>query len=220
MEIEKLRLYTYFRSSAAYRVRIALHIKNIAYSSNPINLAQQAQQSSEYLSLNPAGLVPMLVDNDQAMTQSLAIIEYLNEVYPDPPLYPNDPIARAEVRAMALLIACDIHPLNNLRVLQYLSQTIKISEDQKQAWYAHWINQGFHALEKIVANNQSSGKYCYGNNITVADICLIPQVYNAQRFSVSLEKFPHIQKINDHCLLLDCFKDAHPDKQPDAKKSI
>lgn len=210
-------LYSYFRSSAAYRVRIALAFKGLTYKMMPVNLVHAEHLVPAYLRLNPQGLLPLLRDQGNVLTQSLAIIEYLDEVYLEPPLYPNSAAARARVRAIAQMIACDIHPLNNLRVLQYLTNQCDLSDLKRRQWYEHWIRQGFWALEKELANSPETGIYCHGDQITVADVCLIPQVYNALRFNISLDQYPCIQRIHAHCQNIPCFIEAHPDAQPDAR---
>jgi maleylacetoacetate isomerase len=216
MRDEMLRLYTYFRSSAAYRVRIALNLKQLDYTSEFVHLVKNGgqQHSQSYQAINPQKLIPCLgVDDSNVLTQSLAIIEYLEEVHPTPPLLPTEAILRAQVRAFALSICCDIHPLNNLRVHAYLKDNLSINEDARLAWYQHWILQGFQALETRL--QKSHGDYCFGDIPTLADICLIPQVYNAHRFKCNLDDFPLINKINAHCLTLDAFQNAAPEAQPD-----
>lgn len=217
--MDKLTLYTYFRSSAAYRVRIALNLKNISYHPEFVHLVKDGgqQHSSSYHSINPQELLPALHDesNEETFTQSFAILEYLEESQPEPAILPSYPNERAKVRAFAQSICCDIHPLNNLRVLSYLKKQLSITDSDKNAWYQHWITEGFKALEAILLSNNSNGKFCFGNQATMADICLIPQVYNAQRFNCPLDDFPLINKIYAHCLTLDAFKKASPEAQPD-----
>lgn len=213
-------LYDYFRSTACFRVRIALHYKNISYQQQFVHLARDGgeQFSATYQQKNPQSKVPLLIDNDHTIIQSLAILEYLEEQYPNPPLLPNDIYARAYVRSIANLIACDMHPLNNIRVLKYLTHDdLKLSEEQKMIWYHHWLKDGFDALEKILEKNESRGRCCYGDEPTMADICLVPQVYNANRFNFSLESYPLIKSISDHCLEFPFFQKAYPDNQPDAE---
>ena len=207
-----LKLYNYFRSTASYRVRIALNYKELPYQLHEIHLVNGGgeQFSAEYQTINPQSLVPSLVDDNIVIHQSIAIIEYLEERYPKPALLPNDPVVRAHIRSLAQIIACDIHPLNNLRVLKYLKNDIKVTDKQKQQWYHYWIIQGFTAIEKILQQQGSSGKFCFGNKVTLADIVLIPQVYNANRFNCSLDNFPLIKQINDHCLTLSYFANAAP----------
>jgi len=211
-----VKLYTYFRSSAAYRVRIALNLKGLAYESIPIHLTKNGgvQHGAEFRAVNPHGRVPALaLDNGDILTQSLAIIEYLDEVKPNPPLLPPDPVGRAKVRALADLIACDIHPLNNLISLQYLKRELKHEQAEIDTWYHHWILQGFAALEAML----QPGPYSYGSQVTLADVCLVPQVFNARRLKVPLDKFPNIVAIDAACLKLSAFEKARPENQPDAE---
>ncbi len=205
-----LQLYDYFRSTASYRVRIALHLKRLAYDKVEIHLVNNGgeQHQPSYLALNPQGLVPCLIDGDSKITQSLAILEYLEETYPTPALLPTDNKARAYVRALSQLIACDIHPLNNLRVLQYLTGELDCSEQQKQAWYQHWIAIGFTAFEQSLQQHGYHGSCCYGDAPTFADLLLVPQVYNANRFQCDLSAYPTIQAINAYCLSLPAFANA------------
>lgn len=207
-----MKLYNYYRSSASYRVRIALNYKHINYESVPIHLINNGgeQHSKNYLALNPQGLVPALEEDGSVLSQSLAIIDYLEEVYPSPALLPQNPLARAEVRSLALIIACDIHPLNNLRVLERLKAEFKATEEQVQAWYHHWLKNGFDAIEKKLAHLPRKNTVCYGANISLADVCLIPQVYNAKRFNFPMEAYPLINQINEYCLTLKAFKEAAP----------
>jgi maleylacetoacetate isomerase len=211
-----IKLYSYFRSSAAYRVRIALNLKDIRYEYVPVHLVKGEQGEERYRALNPQGLVPMLVDDGQTLTQSMAIIEYLDEKVPDPPLLPATPAAKARVRAIAQTIACDIHPLNNLRVLKYLTGTLGVSEEAKNAWYRHWIERGFAALEAQLAADTRTGGFCHGETPTLADICLVPQLANARRYAFSVDTYPTLGRIESHCLALDAFARAAPDRQPDA----
>ena len=211
-----MKLYTYFRSSAAYRARIALNLKGLAYEAIPIHLIKDGgrNKSPEYRAINPQMKVPSLtLDGGETLTQSLAIIEYLDETHPAPPLLPKDALARAKVRAMALLIACDIHPLNNVGPLRYLKNQLKHEQADIDAWYHHWILEGFTALEVLIA----AGPYCFGNAVTLADICLVPQVYNARRLKVPLDKFPKIVAVDAACLKLPAFDRARPENQPDAE---
>lgn len=212
-----IALYNYHRSSAAYRVRIALALKNIHSDTLTINLLAGQQQSPEYLSINPQGLVPALCINNHVLTQSLAIIEYLDERYPTPALLPEDLLAKAQVRAMAQQIAVDIHPLNNLRVLNYLKDNFDCSDSKKTQWISHWIAQGFTAVEQTLAEQnkpmgQSDNIYCFGSQPSLADICLIPQVYNAKRFGVAMQDYPNINAIVEHCNSLPAFITAAPDQ--------
>lgn len=202
-------LYDYFRSSASYRVRIALNLKGLAYDSVPVSLLDNAQRAPEYLSKNPQGLVPALLDGEQLLTQSLAICEYLEETYPQPALLPNDAIGRARVRALALSIACDIHPLNNLRVLRRLEAQFAADQAGKDAWYQHWIQSGFEAFEQQIQSTH--GHYCFGDTVTLADLALVPQVYNARRFNCDLSAYPTMRAIEQRCLTLDAFARALPE---------
>lgn len=213
-----LTLYTYFRSSAAYRVRIALNLKGIEYCSRFVHLLRQGgeQRQPAYLKLNPQGLVPTLVEGEEVMTQSLAIIAYLDEAYPQPPLLPADLKARAYVRSLAQLIACDIHPLNNLRVRQYLLEKWEHSDAEWQDWHRHWIDEGFRALEAQLATHPATGRCCYGDSPTMADICLIPQIYNACRFDCDLSPYPLLNGIYRYCTALEAFRQAAPEHQLDA----
>jgi len=207
-------LHDYYRSSAAYRVRIALNLKGVGYDSRPVNLAEGEQKSPGYRALNPQGFVPMLEIDDRRLTQSLAIIAYLDQTRPEPPLLPTDPGDQAHVRAMALTIACDIHPLNNLRVLKYLSGPLQQGQEARDTWYAHWVTEGFDALEALAS--QRSGGFLFGNMPTLADICLIPQMYNARRFNVSLKSYPTLVRADASASALPAFADAHPDRQEQA----
>lgn len=202
-------LYDYFRSSASYRVRIALNLKGLSYRSVPVALLDNAQQAPEYLEKNPQGLIPALLDGDQLITQSLAICEYLDEVYPAPALLPADALGRARVRSLALSIACDIHPLNNLRVLRRLEQQFSAEQASKDAWYRHWVDTGLRAFERQI--ERTRGQYCYGDTVTLADLALIPQVYNARRFQCDLSAYPNIVAIEQQCLALSAFAQATPD---------
>ena len=213
-----MKLYDYFRSSAAYRVRIALNLKGVVPERAFVHLRRNAQRSEDYLALNPQGLVPMLVADDGAvLTQSLAIVEYLDEAYPAPPLLPAAPTERARVRGIALEIACDIHPLNNLRVLQYLKNTLGVSEEQKDAWYKYWIDVGLEALETRLARDAATGRFCHGDTPTLADICLVPQLANARRMNIDVAPYPTLTRIEAAAISLPAFVDAAPAKQPDAE---
>lgn len=218
-----MKLYSYFRSSASYRVRIALNLKGLPYETVPVHLLKNGGQqfAPEYRALNPDALVPALIDDSGgaagALTQSLAIIEYLEETHPEPPLLPQSPLDRAYVRGIALSIACDIHPLNNLRVLRYLVRNLKVSEEKKDAWYRHWCEQGLAALETVLARDRRVGLFCYGDAPTLADCCLVPQIANAQRLNCDLSSMPTLIRINDACLALDAFINAAPANQPDAE---
>jgi len=214
-----MRLYDYFRSSAAYRVRIALNLKGIVPDERTyVHLRMGSQRAQDYLALNPQGLVPALVlDDGHVLTQSLAIVEYLEETHPEPPLLPHDPVARARVRAIALQIACDIHPLDNLRVLNYLIGTMGVSREQKDGWYRYWIDVGFEALEKMLAHDDATGRFCHGDAPTLADICLVPQMANARRFAIDLSPYPTLIRIESACNALPAFAAAAPEQQPDAE---
>ena len=214
-----LKLYTYFRSSSAYRVRIALNLKNLEYEAIPVHLVKEGGQhlKADYRRINPAGAVPALVDRDLSLSQSLAIMEYLDEAYPYPPLLPGDPAARARVRAIALDIACEIHPINNLRVLKYLTGQLGLSEEQKTAWYRHWVEVGLAAVEARLAANPLTGKFCHGEHPTLADCCLVPQVFNARRFGCNLDHVPTVVRIDAECRTLPAFASAAPENQPDAE---
>jgi maleylpyruvate isomerase len=213
-----MKLYDYFRSSAAYRVRIALNLKGIAPERAFVHLRRNAQRAEEYLRLNPEGLVPALVTDDgTVLAQSLAIIEYLDEIRPQPPLLPSGPAARARARGLALAIACDIHPLDNLRVLQYLKGTLGVEDAQKDAWYRYWIDVGLEALELRLARDAATGRFCHGDAPTIADICLVPQLANARRMNIDVSPWPTLTRIEAQCLAVPAFADAAPARQPDAE---
>ena len=214
-----LRLHTYWRSSAAYRVRIALALKGLEYESVPRHLLRDGgeQRRPDYLALNPQGLVPALEDDGVVVTQSLAICEYLEERFPQPPLLPVIARDRAAVRAMALAVACDIHPLNNLRVLQYLRSELGQDDAGVARWARHWIASGFEALEQLVARRSGDGRYCFGSSVTLADVCLVPQVANARRVQLDLAPWPRILAVTGHLESLPAFAAARPDAQPDAE---
>lgn len=203
--------YEYWRSSAAYRVRIALHLKGVDYESRPVNLLESEQRSEEYRALNPLGLVPMLEIDGHRLTQSLAIINYLDLRYPNVPLIPASAADRAHVVAMSLTVACDIHPLNNLRVLKYLKNELGRSQEEVDAWYAHWISEGLPALEAMAASE--AGKFLFGDAPTGADVCLVPQLYNARRYNVPLDAYPTLLRAEENANKLEPFAAAHPDKQ-------
>ncbi|GAB6079302.1 maleylacetoacetate isomerase [Hydrogenophilus thermoluteolus] len=217
------RLYSYFRSSAAYRVRIALELKGIPYEIVPVNLLQGEQKRETHKARHPAGLVPVLEvttadGHTQRLTQSLAIIEYLDEIHPTPPLLPADPFARAQVRALAQLVACEIHPVNNLRVLNYLTGTLGVDEANKLAWYRHWIAEGLAALEAMVtAAENPGGPFAWGDSPTLADCCIVPQLFNARRFECDLTPYPRLTAIEAACQKLPAFQKAAPATQPDAR---
>lgn len=208
-----MKLYSYFRSSAAYRVRIALNLKKLSYETKPVHLVKNEQLLESYKAINPSQLVPTLIDDAHTFSQSISILEYLEEQYPTQPLLPKDVIERAKVRAFAQSIACDIHPINNLRVLKYLQNDLSLNDEQKKYWYQHWIVEGFKSLEAQLQH--SNGQFCFGSQPTFADCCLIPQVYNAKRFKVDLSPFPKIESIYQYCLTIPAFLYAVPEQQPD-----
>lgn len=207
-----MKLYDYYRSTASYRVRIALNIKNISYEKLAVHLINNGgeQRNPDYLQLNPQGLVPTLDENGHIINQSLAIIEYLNEICPTPPLLPQTPLARAKARSLALIIACDIHPLNNLRVLNRLRTQFDADEEQVTSWYHFWLKEGFDAFERHLQSRVHKSQYCCDKEVSIADICLIPQVYNAKRFNFLLEPYPLAHEIYDHCMTLSAFRNAAP----------
>jgi maleylacetoacetate isomerase/maleylpyruvate isomerase len=211
-----VKLYTYFRSSAAFRVRIALNLKGIDYASVPVDLRPAAHRQQDYLALNPQGLIPALEDGGAVISQSLAVIEYLEESHPSPPLLPRSPLDRARVRSMALAIACDIHPLNNLRVLNYLRSPLGLDEEAVNVWYRHWIGEGFRAIEEEARRVSGDGRHMFGTEVTLADVCLVPQVFNARRFKCNLDPFPTLREISAHLETLSAFARAAPGAQPDA----
>jgi len=212
-----MKLYTYFRSSTAYRVRIALNLKGVEYEALPIHLVRGGgeQKSPAYKAVNPQALLPALDVDGQVLTQSLAIMEYLEETYPEPALLPADALGRARVRAIALAIACEIHPINNLRVLHYLGGTLGLDQPQKDAWYRHWVESGLLAVEAMLAGRPETGAFCHGDNPGLADCCLLPQVFNAQRFKCDLAPMPTIRRIAANCQDLPAFAKAAPEAQPD-----
>ena len=211
-----MKLYNYFRSSASFRVRIALHLKGLAYDYLPVHLARGEQKKPAFAAVTAEGLVPVLeLDDDRRLTQSMAIIEYLDETHPQPPLLPADALGRARVRALAQIVACEIHPLNNLRVLKYLVGELKASEDAKNAWYRHWVRLGLESYEAQLATR--SGLYSHGDAPTLADCCLAPQIFNAQRFDCDLNGLPRTMAVFDACMTLDAFQQAQPSACPDAE---
>jgi maleylacetoacetate isomerase len=215
-----MKLYSYFRSSAAYRVRIALHYKGLAYEYVAKHFRRNGgeHRKPDYLAVNPQGLIPTLDDGGVVVPQSLAIIEYLEEAYPQTPrLLPERPADRAVVRAMSQAIACDIHPLNNLRVLEYLKRELRQSDETTNHWYRHWIAEGFAALEQSIAKHTGDGRHCFGAKVTMADVCLVPQVYNARRFATDLTPYPKIVAVSSHLETLAWFAAARPEAQPDAE---
>jgi maleylpyruvate isomerase len=209
-----MKLYTYFRSSSAYRVRIALNLKSVRYEPVFINIRRGEQRAADYLALNPQGLVPILVDGDQRLTQSMAILEYLEETHPQPPLLPAEAHERARARSLAQLIACDIQPLNNTRVLEYLETTLKHHEEARMLWYRHWIAQGFEVIESQL---DPTHPFCHEDAPTFADICLVPQVYNALRYGCDLKPYPKLVRVYETCAALPPFRAAAPENQPDAQ---
>ncbi|MHB1543261.1 MAG: maleylacetoacetate isomerase [Gammaproteobacteria bacterium] len=215
-----MQLYSYFRSSAAWRVRIALAYKGLRAELHPVHLLREGgeQYAPAYRMLNPLGVVPTLIEDSRVFTQSLAILEYLEDRYPEPALLPRDPVERAWVRALALTIACDIHPLNNLRVLRYLEMTLGVGSAEREAWYRHWVTQGLKALEIETARPGWRGPFALDSAPTFADVCLIPQLYNARRFGVDLQSFPTLVAIEQACLALPAFAATAPEHQPDAPR--
>ncbi|MET0319453.1 MAG: maleylacetoacetate isomerase [Duganella sp.] len=214
-----MKLYTYFRSSAAYRVRIALALKGLGYEALPVHLlrhgGEQLQQA--YRAVNPSGLVPTLQDGEISLGQSLAIIEYLDETRPQAPLLPADAAGRARVRALALTVAADTHPLGNLRVLKYVTGELQQTEEAKLAWQQHWLRTGMATLEALLAGDAHTGRFCHGDQPGLADCCLAPQVFSAQRFGVDLAPYPTVMRIHEACAALPAFQRAHPSQQPDAE---
>jgi len=211
-----VKLFTYFRSSAAFRVRIALNLKGLAYEPAFVHLAKGEHRRPEYAGRYPQGLLPTLVVDGHPLSQSLAIMEYLEETHPQPPLLPREPFARARVRSLALLVACEIHPLNNLRTLTYLKKSLGQSEEQVATWYRHWIADGLAKLEADL-NQPGTGRYCHGDTPGMADCCLVPQVFNAQRYKSDLAPYPTVMRVFEACMQLDAFDRAQPGKQPDAE---
>jgi maleylacetoacetate isomerase/maleylpyruvate isomerase len=211
-----VKLYTYFRSSAAFRVRIALNLKGLAYDPIFIHLAKGEHRKPEYSGVYPQGLLPTLIDDGEALSQSLAIMEYLDETHPEPPLLPKDALGRARVRSLSLLVACEIHPLNNLRTLQYLKRHLGQNEEQINSWYRHWVADGLLKLEADLSK-AGTGKFCHGERPTMADCCLVPQIFNAKRYNSDLTAFPTVMRVFDACMKLEAFERAQPAKQPDAE---
>ena len=209
-----MELYNYFRSSASYRVRIALALKGLDYTYKPVHLANNEQFNESYTAVSAARLVPLLRDGEHMLAQSLAIIEYLEETHPEPPLLPGDALARARIRALALDIACEIHPLNNLRVLRYLVRDLEVSEDDKNRWYRHWVETGLEAVERQLAAQPA--RFCHGDTPTLADCALVPQIFNAQRFECRLDHVPHVMRVHEACMRLDAFEKTRPEACPDA----
>lgn len=211
-----MKLYTYFRSSASYRVRIALALKGLAHEAEYVSLPKTEHQAEAYRAVSALGLVPALEDGGTVLVQSLAIIEYLDERHPVPPLLPKDPVERAYVRAISQIIACEIHPLNNLRTLKHIRKAYKLDEEGVNAWYRHWIADGFAMLEGYLGRERRSGKYCNGDAVSMADCCLVPQVFNAQRYDCEVAPYPRIMRIFEDCMKLDAFASTQPMRQPDA----
>lgn len=211
-----MKLYGFFRSSAAFRVRIALNLKKIEHDTQLVNLQTGDQTKAEYLGINPQGRVPALAVGGDVLLQSLAIIEYLDETCPDPAFLPPDALGRARIRAIAGIIACDIHPLNNLAVLKYLGGELGASDDQRNVWYRHWVAQGFSGIEPLLANSSDTGRFCHGDTPGLADICLVPQVFNAQRFDCDLTPYPTLMRIHAACMEFEAFDAAQPARQPEA----
>jgi len=210
-----MELYNYFRSSASYRVRIALALKGLDYDYAAVQLAQSEQLGESYMAVSASRLVPTLNDGDATLTQSLAIIEYLDETHPTPPLLPATPLARARVRSLAMDIACEIHPLNNLRVLRYLVRDMKLSEEDKDRWYRHWVESGLAVVEQRL--QEAPAAFCHGDTPTLADCTLVPQIFNAQRFNCRLDHVPQVMRVFDRCMQLDAFQLTRPEACPDAE---
>jgi maleylacetoacetate isomerase len=210
-----MQLYNYFRSSASYRVRIALALKGLDYDYRSVHLQKNEQLNESYAAVSASRLVPTLVDGDAVLTQSLAICEYLDETHPEPPLLPRDALGRARVRALAYDVACEIHPLNNLRVLRYLVHDLKLSEDDKNRWYRHWVETGLETLERQLTDPRT-GRFCHGDAPTLADLCLVPQIFNAQRFDCRVEHVPTVMRVFEACMALPAFAETQPSKCPDA----
>ena len=212
-----MRLYTYFRSGTSHRVRIALNLKGLAYEPVYVHLVKGEQQQEPYLAVNPQGLLPLLEDGEVRISQSLAIIEYLERTHPEPPLLPEDPPGEARVRSLALICACEMHPLNNLRVLQHLSRTLGLDQAARDAWCRHWMEEGFTALERRLAGEPGTGRFCHGDRPTMADVCLVPQVVSSARWGTDLGPYPTVRRIHDACMALEPFVRAMPANQPDAE---
>ena len=210
-----MKLFGYFRSSAAFRVRIALNLKGLAHEDAFIHLRRGDQRGDAYRTVNPQGLVPALEIDGHTLIQSMAIVEYLDETHPEPAFLPPDPAGRARVRALADIVACDIHPINNLRVLRYLSRPLGHEQEVIETWYNHWITAGFEALERLLAANPRTGDFCDGDRPGLADIALAPQVFNSERYRLDLSAYPTITRVYANCMKLDAFARAYPDNQPD-----
>ncbi len=211
-----MKLHNYFRSSASFRVRIALNLKGLDYEYIPVHIARGDHKTGPFSALSPDRLVPLLEDEGERFTQSMAIIEYLDEIHPEPALLPHDPVGRAHVRALAESIACEIHPLNNLRVLKYLVRELKLDDDAKNAWYRHWVREGMLSFERQLALHPA-GTYCYGHTPTMADCCLVPQVFNGQRFDCDFSGLPRTMAAFEACMQLEAFQRAQPSHCPDAE---
>ncbi|WP_088959072.1 maleylacetoacetate isomerase [Variovorax sp. HW608] len=211
-----MKLHNYFRSSASFRVRIALHLKGLDFEYIPVHIARGDHKTGPFSAISPDMLVPLLDDDGERLTQSMAIIEYLDEVYPEPALLPHDPVGRAKVRALSQSIACEIHPLNNLRVLKYLVRELKLDDDAKNAWYRHWVREGLLAFERQLAL-LPAGTYCYGSTPTMADCCLVPQIFNGQRFDCDFSGLPRTMAAFEACMQLEAFQRAQPSQCPDAE---
>jgi maleylacetoacetate isomerase len=211
-----MELYSYFRSSASYRVRIALALKGLEVDYRAVHLARNEQFAPPFSERNASRLVPLLVDGEHSLAQSMAIIEYLDETHPEPPLLPADALGRARVRALSQDVACEIHPLNNLRVLRYLVHDLKLSEDDKNRWYRHWVETGLEVLERKLAGHAATGRFCHGDAPTMADCVLIPQIHNAQRFECRLDHVPTVMRVFEACMALDPFSRTQPSMCPDA----
>ena len=219
---ERIKLYSYWRSSAAYRVRIALNLKGLAYELIPVSLIANGgeHRSEAYREINPQQKIPTLIDGERIIRQSMAIVEYIEESYEgEHRLMPSTPRERARVRSLAQIVACDIHPINNLGVMQYLEHEFNAPQVERDRWIKHWITEGFEGLEKLLETNPSTGQFCEGDEPSLADICLVPQVYNAYRWSVDMKQFPLIGRIYDVCMKMDAFDRAKPESQPDAPKA-
>ena len=210
-----MKLYGYFRSSAAFRLRIAANLKRLDYDNAFVHLRRGEQAQPGFRGVNPQGLVPALEIDGQTLIQSLPIIEYLDEMHPEPPLLPPDPAGRARVRGLAAIVACDIHPINNLRVLRYLQRPLGHDHAAIETWYNHWIAEGFDALERLLAGDARTGRFCHGDRPGLADIALVPQVVNSERYRLDLSPYPTITRIFETCMMLDAFAAAHPERQPD-----
>jgi maleylacetoacetate isomerase len=212
-----MELFNYFRSSASYRVRIALALKGLAYDYRSVHLAKNEQFNESYAAVSASRLVPLLRDGEATVTQSMAIIEYLDETHPDAPLLPRDPLDRAYVRALSQDIACEIHPLNNLRVLRYLTQELGVSDDNKDRWYRHWVETGLEVVERRLVGEGRAGTFCFGDTPGMADCLLVPQIFNAQRFKARLDHSPTVMRIHEACMKLDAFAKTQPSACPDAE---